>query len=84
MRKAMSKALLKMYKDLDEASERQTLRGGHDQGARSQVTSGKHLNAVAKVIRNDLLSAGYDPEDVYYKDGCLRLPGWFRPSKDWD
>ena len=84
MRATMNEALLKMYKDLDEASERQALRGGHDQGARSQVTSGKHLNAVAKVIRDDLLSVGYNPEEVYYKDGCLRLPGWFRPSKDWD
>lgn len=84
MRATMNEALLKMYKDLDEASKRQTLRGRHDQGARSQVTSGKHLNAVAKVIRDDLLSAGYNPKDVYYKDGCLRLPGWFRPSKDWD
>jgi len=84
MRETMYEALLQMYRNLDKASERQLLRGGHDQGARSQVTSGKHLNVVANVIREDLLSVGYKPENVYYQNGCVRLPGWFRPSKDWD
>lgn len=80
----MKKALLTMYKNLDEAAERQEKRGGHDQGARSKVTSGKHLYVVAEAIRHDLIAAGYSPDDVYYDNNCLTLPGWFRPSKDWD
>lgn len=80
----MKNALLTMYKNLDEAAERQEKRGGHDQGARSKVTGGKHLNVVAEAIRNDLIAAGYNPDDVYYENNCLTLPGWFRPSKDWD
>lgn len=84
MREEMKTALLQMYDNLSAASERQAERGGHDQGARSQVTGGKHLNCVAEVIRNDLIAVGYNAQEVYYKDGCLRLPGWYRPSKDWD
>ena len=80
----MRDALLKMYKNLEDAGKRQVERGVHDQGARSQVTGGQHLNVVADVLRNDLISIGYNPDEVYYKDGCLRLPGWFRPTKDWD
>lgn len=80
----MKNALLQIYEDLNDAAERQRQRGEHDQGARSQVTSGKHMDSVAKVIRNDLIQLGYKETDVYYKDNCLRLPGWFRPSKNWD
>lgn len=84
MNENMKQALLRMYRNLDEASARQASRGVYDQGARSQVTGGRHLDAVAEVVRDDLIAQGYVPERVYYKNGCLRLPGWFRPSKDWD
>lgn len=80
----MKKALLKIYSDLSEAELKQFKKGKHDQGARAQVTSGKHLTEVEKVIRNDLIQAGYHPNDVYYEGGCLKIPGWFRPSKTWD
>lgn len=80
----MKSALLQMYKNLDEAAERQKERGNSDQGARSKVTGGKHLNVVAEALKRDLVAAGYSPEDVWYEKKCLTLPGWFRPSKDWD
>lgn len=84
MRCEMQDALLQIYRNLNDAEKRQEARGGHDQGARAQVTGGKHLNPVASIIRKDLITAGYEAEKVYYEDGCLKLPGWFRPSKDWD
>lgn len=84
MRENMKQALLQMYANLDAAGKRQLERGVHDQGARSKVTSGKHLDPVAQAIRTDLIRIGYHDDEVYYKGGCLRLPGWFRPSKDWD
>ena len=84
MNTTMKEALLQMYKNLDEAGTRQAERGVHDRGERSKVTGGKHMNPVAEVIRQDLISHGFGEDKVYYRDGCLRLPGWFRPSKDWD
>lgn len=72
-----------MYESLDDAEERQERRGGHDQGARAQVTSGKHLDSLAWVIRDDLIEAGFDPYDISVGRG-LTIPGWFRPAKDWD
>lgn len=84
MNSNMQDALLQMYKNLDEAAKRQEERGVQDQGERRKVTSGKHLNVVAEAIRKDLIGAGYAAEAVYYENNCLTLPGWFRPSKDWD
>lgn len=84
MRENIKRALLQVYINLDAAGKRQLERGIHDQGARSQVTSGKHLNPIAQAIRTDLIKIGYHEDEVYYEGGCLRLPGWFRPSKDWD
>jgi hypothetical protein len=84
MNEGMRTALLTMYKNLEAAAKKQEERGGSDQGERSKVTGGHHLDVVAEALRNDLIDAGYSPKDVYYKDGCLTLPGWFRPSKDWD
>lgn len=76
---------MKMYENLSVAEERQLERGTHDQGARSQTTGGKHLNPVAEVIKSDLVSFGYQEDNVYYKNGTtLVLPGWFRASKNWD
>lgn len=84
MKENIKEALLQMYVNLDAAGKRQIARGIHDQGARSQVTSGKHLNPVAQAIRADLIDVGYHENEIYYEDDCLRLPGWFRPSKNWD
>ena len=84
MKENVKEALLQMYANLDAAYKRQIERGVRDQGARSQVTSGKHLDPVAQAIRADLIDAGYHENEVYYEGDCLRLPGWFRPSKDWD
>lgn len=84
MNQKMKDALLQMYRNLNEAETRQAERGVHDQGERSKVTGGKHMNPIAEAIRQDLISCGFADKDVYYKGGCLRLPGWFRPSKDWD
>ena len=84
MNERMREALLAMYRNMDKAERRQKERGRRDQGSRSKVTSGKHLNVVAEAIRQDLIDAGYASESVYYENDCLALPGWFRPSKNWD
>lgn len=80
----MSRALFAMYDLMDDAGFRQEERGRHDQGARAKVTSGKHLDRVADVIRDDLISRGFDASDVLVGGRSLTLPGWFRMAKDWD
>lgn len=75
MHARMRQALLEMYDLMDDAGFRQEERGGHDQGARAKVTSGKHLDRVAEVIADDLMDAGYRDQDLIWGGKGATLPG---------
>ena len=80
----MQSALFEIYELMDDAGARQEQRGGHDQGARANVTSGRHLDKVAEVIADDLKAGGFKSTEVRWGGSSAKLPGWFRYSKDWD
>lgn len=85
MRNDVKEAILRMYRMLDEAGRRQRTAGDSDRGHRAEATSGRHLDPLADLIRRDLIATGFSPEDIF--DGSayqLRLPGWYRRSKNWD
>lgn len=84
MHERIRRALFAMYDLMDKAGARQEERGGHDQGARANVTSGKHLDRVAEVIADDLVSSGYHEGNIVWGGKDATLPGWFRVAKDWD
>lgn len=68
----------------DSQSSRQGARTGlRDQGARTAVTGGKHLDGFIHLVK-DLLIAGGIPESSVIYRGRLELPGYFRPEKQWD
>lgn len=78
-------AVLRMYDKQKEAKQKQAEQGKHDQGNRSGVTAGSHFAEVAELIREDLIRrCGFAPNAVCLRAECLKLPGWFRPTKDWD
>lgn len=66
-----------------KAANRQVEAGRSDQGNRSQVTSGNHLNPLARIIADVLVDAGLERDNIYY-DSKSVLPGYFRPEKSWD
>lgn len=84
MRADIEDAILGMYDAIAHARSAQVVAGHADQGARQGITSGKHLDQVAFIVRNDLIDAGFNPEDVYDQGRECTLPGWFRPTKNWD
>lgn len=53
-----------------------------DQGTRSSVTGGKHLDGFVNLMVRVALDVGV-PRDCIYTKGNV-LPGYFRPTKDWD
>ncbi len=78
-------AVLRMYDKQKEAKQKQAEQGKHDQGNRSGVTAGSHFAEVAELIREDLIRrCSFAPNAVCLRAECLKLPGWFRPTKDWD
>lgn len=84
MRSDIEAAILGMYDSIERAREVQAAAGHSDQGARQGITSGKHLDPIAAIIRDDLINAGFHPDEVYDQGRMCTLPGWFRPTKNWD
>lgn len=84
MREAIRQALLYTFKARLQAAELQIERGTTDTGNRSQVTSGKHLDALAQEIISDIERMGINPEDIYTGSSGVEIPGWFRATKKWD
>ena len=64
-------------------AERQRSTGRKDQGARSAVTGGAQMDGFVGLITDLTLEAGVDESHVFRKK-CLDLPGFFRPTKQWD
>lgn len=84
MRPDVTEAILEMYRLIDQAAERQALHGHADRGNRRGITSGRHLDPLADLIRADLIRAGFRENDIYQGGYSCVLPGWFRPTKNWD
>jgi hypothetical protein len=58
-------------------------RGARDQGARSQVTGGAQMDGLAKLVRDLLKESGVEKACIHTSTR-LELPGYFRPTKQWD
>lgn len=57
--------------------------GASDQGSRSAVTGGKQMDGFVDKLTDLLVNAGVPPENI--RSGSdTTLPGFFRPTKDWD
>ncbi|MFC1766397.1 PaeR7I family type II restriction endonuclease [Planctomycetota bacterium] len=64
--------------------QRKQVEGGKaDQGLRSAVTGGAQLDGFVQLFVDLVRSAGYSETEIYYKKP-LELPGFFRPTKEWD
>ena len=53
-----------------------------DQGRRSSVTGGKHLDGFAQLLVEIAKDIGIPNKCIYTKESVL--PGYFRPTKKWD
>lgn len=66
------------------AVESQRLRGVTDQGGRAGVTNGKNMDGFVEILAELVFENGLDDARVYLNRGVNTLPGYFRPTKDWD
>lgn len=62
--------------------EKQVEKQVRDQGTRGAVTGGKQMDGFIALLRKIAMDVGI-PEDCIYVKGN-NLPGFFRPTKDWD
>jgi hypothetical protein len=57
--------------------------GKADQGLRSAVTGGAQMDRFIDLFTTLILDAGI-PESCVYRKKDVELPGFFRPTKEWD
>jgi len=58
-------------------------RGVSDAGLRSAVTGGAQMDGFIRLFTEMIVGAGMD-EGYVYRKRRLELPGFFRPTKEWD
>lgn len=57
--------------------------GDADRGGRAGVTGGKQMDGFSEVVKHFLEGCGLAGSHIYL-DSKLVLPGYFRPTKNWD
>ena len=63
--------------------ERQREKGLADQGARSAVTGGAQMDGFISLLTELIVSVGL-PKEAVFSGRAVELPGFFRPTKEWD
>jgi hypothetical protein len=63
--------------------EKQAVSGRKDQGARGAATGGAQMDAIITLLADLLLDVGVEAATIHQKR-ALELPGFFRPTKEWD
>ena len=63
--------------------DKQKRSGVSDAGLRSAVTGGAQMDGFITLFKGLIVDAGIDKDYIHEKKS-LELPGFFRPSKEWD
>lgn len=61
-----------------------TSTGQRDQGNRTAVTGGKQLDGFVVLVTDLLVNCGLPDAHVFTQKRDIVLPGYFRPTKEWD
>lgn len=64
--------------------QEQELRGVTDQGSRGAVSGGGQMAGFITTIAEHLARAGVPQSAVHVRKGVTPLPGYYRPTKQWD
>jgi hypothetical protein len=79
----VSKAVASYWLTRELQKKKQGVSGAKDQGARSAVTGGAQMDGFIGLLTELIIEAGINEKYVYNKK-TLELPGYFRPTKEWD
>jgi hypothetical protein len=79
----VSKAVAYFWQTRQSQEEKQKQTGSTDQGFRGAVTGGAQMDGFISLITETIASAGIDKQHIYFQRS-LELPGYFRPTKEWD
>ena len=77
------RAVAQYWETRDGQRRKQEQGGKADQGLRSAVTGGAHMNGFIDIFTELIEQAGI-PEQYIHRKKAVELPGFFRPTKEWD
>lgn len=79
----LQKAVRHFWKVRNQQDKKQgNSTGRRDAGSRSAVTGGKHLDGFINLLARLLAEAGLPDSSIH--TASTTLPGYFRPTKNWD
>lgn len=82
-KKRFERAIREYWKVRAVQTKRQQETGSEDAGLRSAVTGGAQMDAIAMLLEEVFLEAGFPPESIS-RASRLELPGYYRAEKKWD
>lgn len=68
----------------EAARQKQIEAGKADSGERAGVTAGKNMDGFAVLVLDLVRANGLARAQIYQQRAVLTLPGYFRPTKQWD
>lgn len=77
-------AIKAFWGNREAALRKQVEAGTVDAGTRGAVTAGKNLDGFVALIRSLVVSNGLPNASIYTSKSLVVLPGFFRPTKQWD
>ena len=83
LNKHVAEAIAHYWLTRQSQSQKQTTSDRSDQGARSAVTGGAQMDGFITLITDLIIEAGANESDIFRRKQ-LELPGFFRPTKEWD
>jgi hypothetical protein len=79
----ISSAVSHYWKTRENQTKKQATSGRADQGLRSAVTGGAQMDGFISLLTEVIVGAGVKENHIYHNKN-LELPGFFRPTKEWD
>jgi len=67
-----------------QAENQGQISGTKDYGSRTAVTGGKQIDGFIWLMADLLAKSGLPTESICFEKKAVVLPGWFRPTKEWD
>ena len=76
-------AVIHFWRTRQTQARRQVGSASADRGARAAVTGGAQMDGFVSLFARAIQGAGV-PGDAIFRKRAIELPGFFRPTKEWD
>ena len=77
-------AIKTFWGNREAAARKQAETGNIDRGTRGAVTAGNNLNGFLALVQSLVRANGLHDADIHVDKSLVVLPGYFRPTKQWD